>query len=123
MRSERKVRQEIEDSVGTGGNRRRFVIPHIRNTRCTEWSTQPQSQVSDNTQMARIVTHSNRLHVFLFDGLGMAAEFPLDPLEDVEDGLRCWNDVERWRAGSSLLEVADPQLGPGKLPLHVGAFL
>lgn len=72
---------------------------------------------------ARIVTHSNRLHVFLLDGLGVTAEFPLDPLEDVEDGLGRRNDVERRRTRPALLEVADPQFGPGELPLHVGSFL
>lgn len=70
-----------------------------------------------------ITTHSNRLHVLLLDGLGVTAELSLDPLEDVQDRLGRRDDVERRWTRAALLEVADPQLRPGKLPLDVGAFL
>uniref|UniRef100_A0A2M4D4K5 Putative secreted protein n=1 Tax=Anopheles darlingi TaxID=43151 RepID=A0A2M4D4K5_ANODA len=65
---------------------------------------------------------SNRLHVLLLDGLRVAAELPLHPLEDVEQRLGRRYDVERWWTRSTFLEVADPQLRACKLPLNIRSF-
>lgn len=48
--------------------------------------------------------------MLLLDSLRVAAKFPLNPLEDVHDGLGRRDDVERRRTCASLFEVADPQL-------------
>lgn len=53
----------------------------------------------------------------------VTAELPVYPLEHVPDTLRGWNNVERGRDRTTLLEVADPKLASGELPLDVGTFL
>ena len=42
---------------------------------------------------------------------------------DVVEGLWGGNDVEGRGDGAALLEVGDPQLGPGELPLRVRLLL
>lgn len=67
--------------------------------------------------------YPHRPHVLLLHGPGAAAEFPLQPLECVDEGLGRGDHVERrWRS-AALLEIADPQATPCELPLHIGAFL
>ena len=61
--------------------------------------------------------------MFLLDSVSSAAEPEIDPPEAVEDALRSRDDVEGRRDGPALLEVGDPQLAPGKLPLDVSLFL
>lgn len=51
------------------------------------------------------------------------AQFPIQPLTHVPHALRGGDDVERGWDRATLLEVADPKLAPGELPLDVGAFL
>ena len=41
---------------------------------------------------------------------------PAKPLYEADDGLCSGHDVEGGRQGGARLEVADPQLGSGKLP-------
>lgn len=53
----------------------------------------------------------------------VSAQFPVQPLAHVPDALRGGDDVERGWDRATLLEVADPKLAPGELPLDVGAFL
>ena len=42
-----------------------------------------------------------------------------DVPDEVEGGLGGGDDVEGHRHGEALPEVAEVQLGPGKLPLHI----
>ena len=42
---------------------------------------------------------------------------PAEPLDEADHGLGGGHDVEGRRQGGAGLEVADPELGPGELPL------
>ena len=61
--------------------------------------------------------------MFLLHFAGPPAEFSESPFAEVEDALRGRDDVEGGRDGPALLEVGDPKLAPGKLPLDVGLLL
>ena len=61
--------------------------------------------------------------MLLFNLARPSAHLLEGPLEQVEDALGRGHDVERGRDGPALLEVRDPELAAGKLPLDVGLFL
>ena len=61
--------------------------------------------------------------MFFLDLVGSAANPKVDPPEEVEDALRRGDDVEGGRDCAPVLEVGDPQLAAGKLPLNVGFLL
>ena len=62
--------------------------------------------------------------MLLLDLVGPAAAQPVErPLEEVEEALGRGEDVEGGRDGPALLEVGDPELGAGELPLDVRLLL
>lgn len=56
-------------------------------------------------------------------GLAEAYQAGLDAENQVVEGLWTGNQVEGGRQGATLIKVGEPQLGSGKLPLHVGILL
>ena len=65
----------------------------------------------------------DRLDVLLDHLGGLAEAAVVDPPEQVVDGLGSGDDVEWRRHGSSVLEIRDPELAAGKLPLGVSLLL
>lgn len=55
--------------------------------------------------------------------LAQVNEAGLDAKDQVVEGLGAGNQVEGCGQRSSLVEVGEPQFGPGELPLHVGVLL
>lgn len=56
-------------------------------------------------------------------GLAEPYQAGLDAEDQVVEGLWAGNQVEGGGQGAALVEVGEPQLGSGKLPLHVGVLL
>lgn len=56
-------------------------------------------------------------------GLAEVYQTGLDAEDHVVEGLWARNQVEGGRQGAALIKVGEPQLGSGKLPLHVGVLL
>lgn len=56
-------------------------------------------------------------------GLAEAYQAGLDAENQIVEGLWAGNQVEGGRQGAALIKVGEPQLGSGKLPLHVGILL
>lgn len=56
-------------------------------------------------------------------GLAEAYQAGLDAEDQVVEGLRAGNQVEGGGQSPALVEVGEPQLGSGKLPLHISIFL
>lgn len=61
--------------------------------------------------------------MLLLGGPRVSAELPAHPLDDVPQTFGRRDDVEGGRHGAPLLEVADPQLATGELPLRVSPLL
>lgn len=68
-------------------------------------------------------THPDALPLVVLRPFGTATHPLPEPDEDVPDGLRRRDDIERRRNRSALLEVAHPQPRTGELPLGVGVAL
>lgn len=55
--------------------------------------------------------------------LRAAAHDTLDPFDAVVKGLRAWNDIERDRQSSAVIEVTNPQLRASEFPLRIRLLL
>lgn len=77
--------------------------------------------------MSRCVIVSARTYPYRPHVLALGARVPaqpaLQPAPRVQRGLGRRHHVEGRRRRAALLEIADPQLAAGELPLHVGALL
>lgn len=69
--------------------------------------------------------HHAQLHLIVVVTLDLAQvdQAGLDAKDEIVERLGAGHQVERCRQRSSLVKVGEPQLGPGKLPLHVGVLL
>lgn len=70
-------------------------------------------------QNVQLCTYPNALPAVPLSVLGANEEFFPEPGQDVVEGLGTGNDVEGGGEGATLVKVADPQLGAGKLPLLI----
>lgn len=69
--------------------------------------------------------HHTQLHLIIvmtFD-LAQVYQAGLHAKNEIVERLGAWNQVEGCRQRSTLVKVGEPQLGPGKLPLHVSVLL
>lgn len=78
-----------------------------------------------DTDLCLWVEHAHLQLVVLATAVGLAEAYQAGPdAEDqVVEGLWAGNQVEGGRQGAALVKVGEPQLGSGKLPLHISILL
>lgn len=82
-------------------------------------------QVNVLTDLGLRIEHAHLHFVVVPMAVGLTDVYQagLDAEDQVVEGFGAGNQVEGGREGAALIEVGQPQLGPGKLPLHIGILL
>lgn len=78
-----------------------------------------------NFDLGLCVEHAHLHLIVAAAAIGLAEAYQawLDAKDQVVEGFGAGNQIKRGRQGPTLVKVGQPQLGAGKLPLHVCILL